>query len=327
MDTPSTLAEVIDAAAQRHDGASGRRLAELAQLDGFTLSHATVNRLRRGDVGKVNQATIEALAHLAGVAIEVVLEAASDAADGPSAEALAREYSRLDAELLRIVFEYARARGIELHEAREELGEIQVMAHQLKDGRPWTPPWNPGPSYSPDDQPWRESWWNERRSTRPGSRGLAGLREALNIRPAGDAAAQSGDADQPDSPADSSASARTSRAEDQKTAAVTSEALHVSRERETPPPGAEDQAGHDADAGTDPEGQAADSARPNVWRDEPSHDNPDDLRDRRSRRQRGREEPDEAWAARTRDPRFPPGDPDADGVDVPADPQGPESGA
>ena len=138
-----------------------------------------------------------------------------------------------------------------------------------------------------------------------------------------------------------------SRAEDQKTATVTSEVLHVAYNDETPPSGAEDQAGHDADAGTDPEGQAADDARPNVWRDDPSDDKPDDLRDRRSRRQAGSraddgetiaaeldtsdtiwvdggrvhigddgvvEDPADAWAARKRDPRFAPEDPGADGI-------------
>lgn len=72
----------------------------------------------------------------------------------------------------------------------------------------------------------------------------------------------------------------------------------------------------DVDTGTDPEGQAADAARPNVWRDKPA-----DLSERRSRREAGssvpsdltpddvREQPEDAIAARTRDPRFAPDDP------------------
>ena len=61
----------------------------------------------------------------------------------------------------------------------------------------------------------------------------------------------------------------------------------------------------DVDAGSDPEGQAADDARPNVWRD-----NPTDLSERRSRREALPEEsPEDAIAARTRDPRFAPDDP------------------
>lgn len=55
---------------------------------------------------------------------------------------------------------------------------------------------------------------------------------------------------------------------------------------------------------------------------------PKSLMDHKSRRGTVRDEdPADAWAARKRDPRFPAEDPDADGVDVPADPEGPEGGA
>ncbi|GAA3962771.1 hypothetical protein [Gordonia caeni] len=159
MDKPSTLGELIDAASKRHNGASGRRLAELAQEAGYSLSHATINRLRRGDVGKINQATIEALAHLAAVPLEVVMATAAGDT-GPSPESLARDYSRIQADLLRVAFDYARARGIKINEARDELEEVLVMSHQLKDGRPWTPPWNPGEDFEAEDTPWKESWWH-----------------------------------------------------------------------------------------------------------------------------------------------------------------------
>lgn len=65
----------------------------------------------------------------------------------------------------------------------------------------------------------------------------------------------------------------------------------------------------DVDSGSDPEGQAADDARPNVWRDKP-----DDLSALRSRREVLPERPEDAIAARTRDPKFGPEDEGADGI-------------
>lgn len=124
MDTPSTLGEIIDLAAERHDGASGRRLAELAQADGFTLSHGTVNRLRRGDKGDVSHATIDALAHISGVDREAVLRAANQA--GRPAQRIAGEYIRTAADALRLVVEYAEARDVDTATARDELNGIVV---------------------------------------------------------------------------------------------------------------------------------------------------------------------------------------------------------
>lgn len=78
------------------------------------------------------------------------------------------------------------------------------------------------------------------------------------------------------------------------------------------------------DSGSDPEGQAADEARPNVWRDKPAA--PTDLHARR----RPPADPDQyRKVARTRDPRFQPQDPDAydNTIGEEADPEGPEGGA
>ncbi|MFE2995059.1 hypothetical protein ACFXG4_08610 [Nocardia sp. NPDC059246] len=75
---PTTLADLLDAASRRHNGASGRRLAELAHAAGFEVSHATLNRVRRGTYGSTpTAATIEAIAHLAGVPSEAAFAAAT----------------------------------------------------------------------------------------------------------------------------------------------------------------------------------------------------------------------------------------------------------
>lgn len=185
MDKPSTLAQVIAAAAKRHNAASGRRLAEIAQSDGFTLSHATVNRLRRGEIGTISQPTIEAVAHLAGLDADLVRTiAVKQQGAGQSPEMLAREYTRVNAELHRVVFDYADARGIDVGDAIDELDEVRVMAAQLKDGRPWTPPWEPLPDeFLPGDQPWIEAWWTPAASAAYRRRRDERLRDRLYGRP------------------------------------------------------------------------------------------------------------------------------------------------
>jgi hypothetical protein len=66
--TSRSLIELIDIAAQRHGGASGRRLAELAQRAGHDISHATLNRLRQGTYAtRPTDASLRAIAYLADV--------------------------------------------------------------------------------------------------------------------------------------------------------------------------------------------------------------------------------------------------------------------
>lgn len=182
MNEPSTLGEVIDAAAARHNGASGRRLAEIARKAGFTLSHATINRLRRGDIGEtITEATLGALASLSGLSVEAVrTAAATQAGVTQNPEALFREYARLSGELIRVTFDYSRARGIDMKQAQEELEELQAMAYQLKDGRPWTPPWAPlGDAFGSDDTPWIERWWSTPAAARYRRRSDELLRDRL----------------------------------------------------------------------------------------------------------------------------------------------------
>ncbi|MEU9807972.1 hypothetical protein [Mycobacterium sp. NPDC050853] len=66
--TSRSLVELIESAVQRHGGASGRRLAEIAQRGGHEVSHATLNRLRQGTyASRPSDASIRAIAYLAEV--------------------------------------------------------------------------------------------------------------------------------------------------------------------------------------------------------------------------------------------------------------------
>lgn len=66
--TGKSLMDLIEIAAKRRDGASGRRLAELAQQAGHDISHATLNRLRQGTyASRPTDASIRAIAYLAEV--------------------------------------------------------------------------------------------------------------------------------------------------------------------------------------------------------------------------------------------------------------------
>lgn len=75
--TSRSLIDLIDLAAQRHGGASGRRLAELAQRAGHDISHATLNRLRQGTYAtRPSDASIRAIAYLADVSENTAFAAA-----------------------------------------------------------------------------------------------------------------------------------------------------------------------------------------------------------------------------------------------------------
>ena len=75
--TSKSLIDLIEIAATRHDGASGRRLAELAQRAGHDISHATLNRLRQGTYAtRPSDASIRAIAYLAEVSENVAFGAA-----------------------------------------------------------------------------------------------------------------------------------------------------------------------------------------------------------------------------------------------------------
>jgi hypothetical protein len=75
--SPIGLGALIGVAAERHGGASGRRLAEIAQRGGHRISHATLNRLRQGTyTTRPTNTSIEAIAYLAAVPESEVYAAA-----------------------------------------------------------------------------------------------------------------------------------------------------------------------------------------------------------------------------------------------------------
>jgi hypothetical protein len=63
--------------------------------------------------------------------------------------------------MLNLTLEYAATRKISFEAAEIELAHVARMATDvsLGTGRPWTPPWNPGPEYLPGDEPWNAHWW------------------------------------------------------------------------------------------------------------------------------------------------------------------------
>ncbi|PSR63953.1 hypothetical protein C8259_08865 [Nocardia nova] len=161
-ETP-TLDELVETASARHNGASGRRLADIAQKAGYEVSHATLNRIRRGTYTSTpTDQTLKAIAFLAGVDPKVAFAAlaAQNEATRHTAE-LYYQWARLQLQSRRLTHEYAHAREISVDEAEDELAEIFEMDEDRRQGRPWTPPWDPGPEYSEDDTPWLRSWWSD----------------------------------------------------------------------------------------------------------------------------------------------------------------------
>lgn len=66
--TSKSLMDLIEVAVKRHDGASSRRLADIAQQAGHDVSHNTLNRLRQGTyASRPADASVRAIAYLAEV--------------------------------------------------------------------------------------------------------------------------------------------------------------------------------------------------------------------------------------------------------------------
>lgn len=108
--TSKSLMDLIEIAVKRNGGASGRRLAEVAQQAGHDISHATLNRLRQGTyASRPTDASIRAIAYLAHVP-----EATAFAAGGvrpPAADRyeLPAEAQRMDTRQRRALDELLRA--------------------------------------------------------------------------------------------------------------------------------------------------------------------------------------------------------------------------
>lgn len=108
--TSRSLIDLIDIAAQRHDGASGRRLAELAQHAGHDISHATLNRLRQGTYAtRPSDASIRAIAYLADVSENTAFAAARVSAPAATAYEPPAEAQRMNTRQRKAVDELLRA--------------------------------------------------------------------------------------------------------------------------------------------------------------------------------------------------------------------------
>ncbi len=108
--TSKSLIDLIEIAATRHDGASGRRLAELAQRAGHDISHATLNRLRQGTYAtRPSDASIRAIAYLADVSENVAFAAAGVSAPAAVVYQPPAEAQRMTTRQCRAVDELIRA--------------------------------------------------------------------------------------------------------------------------------------------------------------------------------------------------------------------------
>jgi hypothetical protein len=108
--TSRSLIELIDIAAQRNGGASGRRLAELAQSAGHDISHATLNRLRQGTYAtRPTDASIRAIAYLADVSENAAFAAAGVRAPAAVAYEPPPEARRMNTRQRKAVDELIRA--------------------------------------------------------------------------------------------------------------------------------------------------------------------------------------------------------------------------
>lgn len=126
----NTLAELIETASQRHNGASGRRLAELAQKAGHDVSHATLNRIRRGTYESTpTPQTIKAIAYLAGTPEQTAFDAAATEAE--------LETQRVTRRLVELSFRAddveAHARAADGYTANDDVAEILEVLDTLVD--------------------------------------------------------------------------------------------------------------------------------------------------------------------------------------------------
>jgi hypothetical protein len=108
--TEKSLIELIDQAAARHGGVSGRRLAELAQHAGHDISHATLNRIRQGTyLSRPSDASIRAIAFLADVSENTAFAAAGVVAPTGVAYQAPPEAQRMNSRQRKAVTELIRA--------------------------------------------------------------------------------------------------------------------------------------------------------------------------------------------------------------------------
>lgn len=143
MTEDKTLADYVELASKRHNGASGRRLAEIAAADDFDVSYNTINRIRKGTyTSEPTTATLRAIAHLAGVAEAEVFKAASAKPPWAEFEKLFLQWRAAFDRLMDLTAQFARMRGSSVIEANRELNAALAIYEKFSRGlADWEPPW------------------------------------------------------------------------------------------------------------------------------------------------------------------------------------------
>lgn len=143
MREQKTLRDFLELAAKRRETNSGRRLAEIAQAEGYDISHSTVNKIRKGDyLSAPTTAVLKAIAFLAKEPEEAVMSAAPRARDWRELEAVFDDWNATRERLKLLSDRYARLRGLSIASANVELHYMAQQAVDFREGRSaWHPPY------------------------------------------------------------------------------------------------------------------------------------------------------------------------------------------
>lgn len=143
MKQPQTLIELAELAVTKRQ-ASGRRLAELAQNEGFALASTTFNHIRAGRYKSTpTDETIRAIGWLAGVSDEVAFAAAGQKAPGlpladelpPGADNLSAKARKTIIDLTRVLIEYEAGSNEQDQQPNKSIEPLRAVA-PASDPRP-----------------------------------------------------------------------------------------------------------------------------------------------------------------------------------------------
>lgn len=138
MNAPKNLRDLLDHALVERGVTSGRRLADVAQREGFDLTHTTVNAIRGGTYkSQPSDETLRAIAWLAGVSVEDAFTAAGLPVPGPPfADELPPGVDKLSPKARRAVIELLRVLVDE--EAGEEREDSSAPMKPARESRAQT---------------------------------------------------------------------------------------------------------------------------------------------------------------------------------------------
>ncbi|WP_052207198.1 hypothetical protein [Sinomonas humi] len=162
VNEPLSLRDLVEAAAGKRD-ASGLRLAEIAEAEGFKITVTTINAIRQGTYkSKPRPSTIRAIAWLAGVTEDVAFTAAGQPVPGPPfADELPPGVDNLPPKARRAAIEMLRALVDLNRRSVESLSETGDAPEADDDALP--PSWQRLAAYSgPDGHLEREQEWSDR---------------------------------------------------------------------------------------------------------------------------------------------------------------------